>query len=121
MRRNGRDGRHVPLSIHSTPDGLQWSYDKTDVSGIYALRGAAADGAQQFAINVDTSEGNLSKADVAALPSELLVRDTWQRADRATAAGLSPRSAWNLPLLWIAFALLFIESFLAWQFGRGAV
>jgi hypothetical protein len=117
------DGRVDRLSVRSTPEGWQWSYDKTDTSGIYALRGAPTDVAQQFAINVDTSEGDLTKADAAALPPELLVRDTWQTAARGlaqSAAGLSPRSAWNLPLLWTALALLFVESFLAWQFGRGA-
>ncbi len=116
------DGRTEPLSVRSTPEGWQWSYDKTDTSGIYTLRGVRTDAPQQFAINVDTSEGDLTKANAAALPPELLVRDTWQTAARGlaqSAAGLSPRSAWNLPLLWTALALLFVESFLAWQFGRG--
>jgi hypothetical protein len=115
------DGRTDPLSVGSTPDGWQWTYDKTDVSGIYTLRGAPMDVENQFAVNVHTTESDLTKADAASLPSELLVRDTWMRANRATAAGLSPRSPWNLPLLWTALALLFVESFLAWQFGRGVV
>lgn len=114
------DGRTDSLSVDSTPEGLQWSYEKTDVSGIYTLRGAPANSMQQFAINVAASEGNLAKADPTSLPPELLIRDTWQNPHRASVAGLSPRSAWNLPLLWVALVLLFLESFLAWQFGRGA-
>ena len=114
------DGRADSLSIHSAPEGWKWSYDKTELNGIYTLRGLPAHAAQHFAVNVDTSEGDLAKADADSLPSDVLVRDTWQKADRTTAAGLSPRSAWNLPLLWAAFLLLFLESFLAWQFGRGA-
>lgn len=113
------NGRTDPLNVRSTPEGWQWSYDKTDVSGIYTLRGAPADAKQQFATNVDTSESNLAKADTASLPSQLLIRDTWQQADRTSVAGLSPRSNWNLPLLWVALMLVFLESFLAWQFGRG--
>ena len=33
---------------------------------------------------------------------------------------LLPRAAWHRSLLWTALGLLFVELFLAWQFGRGA-
>jgi Aerotolerance regulator N-terminal/von Willebrand factor type A domain len=118
------DGRTDSIPLRSTPDGLHWSYAKTDTTGIYALRGATADEKQpvlQIAVNVDAAEGDLAKAHTDALPAEVLVRDTWRQSDRAAAAGLSPRSAWNVPLLWAALVLLFLESLLAWQFGRGAL
>jgi hypothetical protein len=113
------DGRTDSLSLRSTSDGWQWTYDKTDVSGIYTLRGAPADASTQFAVNIDTAEGDLAKADAESLPPELLVRERWQTSDRTAVAGLALRSSWNLSLLWAAFALLFVESFLAWLFGRG--
>lgn len=114
------DGRVDSVDMRISADGLHWSYDKTDISGIYTLRGKAATEAEQFAVNVDTVESNLAKTDVESLPTELLVRDTWQKSSGAAAAGLLTRSAWNLPLLWTALGLVFLESLLAWQFGRGA-
>jgi hypothetical protein len=118
------DGRTDTLSPRTTTEGWQWSYDATNVSGIYTLRGMPDGEQQHFVVNVDTRESDLSKVGPAALPSELLIRDTWR--DEAlgsgpSTGGISPNTAWNVPLLWITLALLFVESFLAWQFGRGTL
>jgi hypothetical protein len=115
------DGREAPVSLKSLPTGWEWSYSDTDVSGIYSLRGLPHDSTQQFAVNVDTSESDLTKIDPHSLPREFHVRSAWQgEASGVTIAAMS-QAAWNRPILWAVLGLLFVESFMAWQFGRGAV
>ncbi len=114
------DGTTDSASVTSSPTGWQWAYDRTNVSGIYQATGPSSAESQPFAVNVDTREGNLTKADAKQLPPELLVRDTWQNAtSAATSGGLLSHSGWHRSLLWCALALLFAESLLAWRFGRG--
>jgi hypothetical protein len=113
------DGGAASVRVESGPDGGVWSYDATDLSGIYTMRAAGWQSPQSFAINVDTAESDLAKVDPAALPSELLIRAT-PRADGPLAAGdLISRNGWQQPALSAAFGLLLMESLLAWRFGRG--
>lgn len=115
------DGRAAPVSIQSSPTGIEWTYTDTDLSGIYTLRGLPNNESQWFAINVDTQESDLRQAERAQLPPELQSVDNMKYAsDPDGSTGVS-RAGWNGSLLWTALALLFVESFLAWQFGRGAV
>jgi len=113
------DGRTSPLTFVTTPTGREWSYDGTNLSGIYSLRGLPAGKTQQFAVNVNTTESDLAKLDAKELPPEIVVSSTWQDAKHTGAADLLTHSSWNQSLLWAALALMFAESFLAWQFGRG--
>ncbi len=113
------DGRTEPVSVQTSPTGLEWSYSTIDLSGIYSLVGLPQIEAPRFAVNVDTTESDLAKIDPQQLPAQLVVRDNWQRpADSVAGARLS-HAAWNQSLLWLAFVLLFVEAFLAWLFGRG--
>ena len=64
------DGRAASVSLRSTPAGPEWSYTDTDVSGIYTLRGLPQGRTQQFAVNVDTAEGDLAKIDPQQLPPD---------------------------------------------------
>jgi hypothetical protein len=113
------DGRTAPVSIQSTPAGPEWSYADTNVSGIYSLSGLPHDQNQQFAVNVDTTESNLEKVDLDELPPELVVRSTWQDSNTARTTDILSQSSWNLSFLWAVLALMFVESALAWHFGRG--
>jgi hypothetical protein len=115
------DGRTVPVASESTSTGVEWTYVDTNVSGVYSLRGLPKDEPEQFAVNIDTSEGDLAKVDPVKLPKGLEVRSTWQ--SEASGAGVASvsQSSLNAPLLWTVLALLFVESFMAWQFGRGAI
>jgi hypothetical protein len=71
---------------------------------------------------VDTAEGDLARVDVERLPPELKVRSTWRDAGgSAAAANIVSQSAWSQSLLWLVLSLLFIESLMAWQFGRGVL
>jgi hypothetical protein len=110
------DGQSAPLSINS---GTDWSYTDTNLSGIYTLHGLPENATLQFAVNVDTTESDLAKAEPQQLPPELNIGSISNEATgAATGANLS-RAGLNESFLWIALAFLFVESFLAWQFGRG--
>jgi hypothetical protein len=115
------DGRTVSVPTRSTPSGAEWSYTDTDVSGIYTLRGLSQDRTQQFAVNVDTAESDLAKVDPQALPPEMKIRSSWQGEESSGSFGAMTQSDWNTEILWSVLALLFVESFMAWQFGRGAI
>jgi hypothetical protein len=115
------DGRAAAVSIRSTPTGSEWSYTDTDVSGIYTLRGLSQGRTQQFAVNVDTAEGDLAKVDARQLPTEIKVRSTLQSEGRGGPVEATTQSGWDTEILWVALALLFVESFMAWQFGRGTL
>lgn len=115
------DGRATAVSIRSTPTGSEWSYTDTDVSGIFTLRGLPQGRTQQFAINVDTAEGDLARIDPQQLPSEIKVRSNWQGEASGGDFQSAAQADWNTEILWGVLALLFAESFMAWQFGRGAL
>lgn len=114
------DGRTAPVSVQTDPGAMQWSYSATDLSGMYSLRGTSQQSGRQFAVNVDATEGDLAKVDPPSLPAQVVVRETAQvPAGQRTSRVLS-HAAWHEHLLWIALVLLFVESLMAWQFGRGA-
>jgi hypothetical protein len=115
------DGRPEAVSMRSTPSGSEWNYTNTDVSGIYALRGLPQDRTQQFAVNVDSAEGDLAKIDPQQLPPQIKVRSDLQGQASGGQIASTAQSEWNSEILWGVLALLFAESFMAWQFGRGTI
>jgi hypothetical protein len=115
------DGRLAASALHDTPSGREWSYADTDTTGIYAVQGLSADQSQQFAVNLDTEESDLVKADASRFPREVKVQDNWQIGPARQTTDLLTQSSWNRPLLWSTLGLLFMEAFLAWLFGRGAI
>lgn len=115
------DGRTAAVSMRSTPAGSEWNYTNTDVSGIYTLRGLPQNRTQQFAVNVDTAEGDLAKIDPQSLLPAIKVRSDWHAEASGDLVEATTQSEWNSEILWGVLALLFVESFMAWQFGRGAI
>jgi hypothetical protein len=107
------------VRVESGLDGGQWSYDATDLSGVYTVRGAVGVEPQLFAVNVDTIESDVTKVDPQQLPPEIAIRQTPQAADNLAADELLPRAGWQRALVTAALVLLFVESLLAWYFGRG--
>src|SRR5262249_25606987 len=106
------DGREAPVALRSTPTGWEGSYDETDVSGIYSLRGLPSSDVssgrnQAFAINVDTAESDLAKIDPRQLPSAIAVRSTWQSDTNASSLSATSESPWSQSILWIVIALMF--------------
>lgn len=115
------DGRLAAVATHDTPTGREWTYADTDIAGIYAIQGLPTNQPQQYAVNLDTSESDLAKADASQFPQEVRVQNNWQISPSRQTAELLTQSSWNQPLLWSTLVLLFIEAFLAWLFGRGAL
>lgn len=115
------DGRLAAIATRDIPTGREWSYSDTDLAGIYTIQGLSAEQSQQFAVNVGTSESDLAKADASQFPQQVKVQDSWQVSPSRQTTDLLTQSSWNQPLLWSTLALLFVEAFLAWLFGRGAL
>ena len=115
------DGRAASVVLQSTTDGWEWDFADTEVSGIYSLRGLPEGRTQQFAVNVDTSEGDLNKIDPKELTKDVKIRSTWQSESTGESIDALSQLSLNQPILWAALALLFLESFMAWQFGQGAL
>ena len=114
------DDRTMLAGIQTTAGGLEWSFDDTDVSGIYTLRGSPGANLRQFAVNVDTAESDLARIDARELPPTISVETAMQNAtDGSGTSDMVSHAAWSQPLLWTALAIMFLESFIAWRFGRG--
>jgi hypothetical protein len=113
------DGRAAPVAWQSVGGTWQWTYNNTDLSGVYTLRGLSQERSKQFAVNVDPVESDLVKLDSKELPPNVLVRATAENGATHGAQRLVTQASWSARLLWLAVALMLVESFLAWQFGRG--
>jgi hypothetical protein len=112
------DGTTGFADIESSLDGNSWRYSATNLSGFYAVRGGRDGEAVHYAVNVDSAESDLAMIGGDELPAEVHVRST-PNSDHSATADLITRSNWQQPLLACAVALLFVESVLAWRFGRG--
>jgi hypothetical protein len=112
------DGNTAPLAWQSDRGTWEWSYNDTELSGFYTLWGIPQQ-QLRFAINSDPAESDLARIDPQQLPSKIDVRATTENGPTDDALALVKHAAWSGRLLWLAIALMFLESFLAWQFGRG--
>jgi hypothetical protein len=114
------DGQTSLASTQTTTSGAEWSFDDTDVSGVYSLRGLPDGKQRKFAVNVDATESDLARIGPDDLPANVVVDTAMASAtgDVGTSDRYS-RAGWSQPLLWIALGIMFLESFIAWQFGRG--
>jgi hypothetical protein len=105
-------------------DGV-WTYGDTYRSGVYTARfGPPLGRSRSFAVNVDPSEGDLAPVGIEELQSEVwpgipFECQTSPHALDARVAGPAPsRGRLHVALLYAVLALLFLETFLAWQFGH---
>jgi hypothetical protein len=119
------DGRVDTASVVDGLDGPAWSYDGTNSSGVYVARAVgASDGnvekGEQFAVNVDPAESDLTRIDAGDLPADIVVRNDWRgSAGGGVDRGLARRGQMERWMLYGALALALVEVFLAWSFGRG--
>jgi hypothetical protein len=106
-------------------DDSQWAFAATDESGVYRAQlesqSAAIPSAEVFAVNVDTAESDLSKAELDELPREFTVKTEWQNLDDRPTPQIGRRNELHRSLLYAALALVLFEPCLAWLFGRGRV
>ena len=116
------DDRTMLAGIQPAAGGLEWSFDDTDVSGVYTLRESPGTSLRHFAVNVDTAESDLARIDAKDLPPSISIDTTLRDAtDGDGTSKMVSHAAWSQPLLWTAMAIMFLESFIAWRFGRGGV
>jgi hypothetical protein len=98
-----------------------WSYVRADVSGIYSIRAAGESEPLLFAVNLNTAESELTRIDRQQLPPEMVVSSHPEAGGEPSAGEFSRRAGWQQSLLFAAFGLLFVESLMAWRFGRGTL
>jgi hypothetical protein len=115
------DKRVDTVHVDQTSSGTAWTYANTNVNGIYTVKGLPNGATRLFAVNVDPGEGDLEQVDLELVPPEVQVLDAPAEARPADESASVARAGWNLNLLWAAFVLLLIESFLAYHFGRGTL
>jgi hypothetical protein len=116
----GPDGRTLLAGTQPSRSGVEWSFVDTDLSGIYLVRGMPEAKSFPIAVNVDTTESDLARIDADKLPPTILIESRMQNPrDGGSANDMVSQAAWSQPLLWAALAILFLESLIAWLFGRG--
>jgi len=109
--------RDVPLVVEGAQS--RWTDPETWQSGVYMAEiGAPAPQSLAYAVNVDTSESDLTRLDPIDLPQGLIHRTNWQDLDEQPSAEISDQGGLHVGLLYLALALLFLETFLAWFFGQ---
>jgi hypothetical protein len=116
------DGRVEQVRVAADADETRWSFGETWWSGIYEAESeSAGKNSQSFAVNVDPSESDLAKVSLDELPDGITPLGQWHDADEASSPVLAARGTFHRPLLYVALALLLIESCLAWYLGyRGS-
>jgi len=113
------------MQMHGDGDYASFRFDDTAISGIYAAKvEPPIDRTWKFAVNVDPVESDLSQLDEQQLRREVWPgvsfehRTTWQDLEGPPAAPIVQPMHLYVDLLYVALALLFTETFLAWRFGH---
>jgi hypothetical protein len=120
------DGGHGVMQMGPADGGSYASFGDTLQSGFYTVKPQApASRGQMFAVNVDTSESDLTQLSPNELRDDvwpgvpLVYRAAWQDA-AAAAVGLSHgKNQFHVDLLYGALGLLFFETLLAWKMDGG--
>jgi hypothetical protein len=96
----------------------RWSYADTRQSGVYRVQlGAPLDRQEAFAVNVNTSESDLTKITPQELPRHFSTHGR-TNLDDIDSPTIGQRSGVHKNLLYWVLGLLFGETLLAWRFGR---
>ena len=120
-------GPEVPVNLRDNDSLLAAAFDQTDQAGVYELAlGSPLNRKELYAVNVDTTESDLSPAEWQRLQSELFPDadvQVWNvEAPGIQTARSELRSGLSLltrSLAWTVFVLLMIEPLLAWRFAPG--
>ncbi|MBS0210983.1 MAG: VWA domain-containing protein [Planctomycetes bacterium] len=121
-------GEQQQLRLNIDGDYSVWSFADTQLSGLYKAELPSPWGVESLsAVNVDTSESDLTAADPTELSAKLWAGvpfthlTDWQDIAEAAADAAPRRHVLQVYLLSIAIICLLAETFLAWRFGtRGA-
>ena len=111
---SGPGGIHEKLSVRIDGTERYWNYGPADSSGVYSAQ--ISDGMRKYAVNVNSSEGDLARSDPELLPIEFRREPVASAA--APAAPMGSNSASVRYLLTAVLLLLVVEPCLAWLYGR---
>jgi hypothetical protein len=118
------DGRHriVPLNVQG--DYASWSYDDTRISGIYTGQFSPPIAPPQlFAVNLNTAESDLRSVSSDELQNDVFpgvtidYRTAWQAGGARPALPESHAGQLRVEMLYVAAALLLLETIIAWRLG----
>jgi hypothetical protein len=119
------DGRQEKLRLAGQGDSSVWSYADTSTSGLYTAQfGTPISRSDLFAVNVDPAESDLARLPPDALEKQIwpgipFVHQTrWENTGQPSSGHISPRNLLPQGLLYLALALLLLESLLARRFGH---
>ncbi len=111
-------GGHEEVRTTLDAQDSRWSFADTQQSGMYHVElGAPVSRDESFAVNVDTSESDLTKVPAEELPKEFTAHQR-TNLDETDSPSITRRSGLHKNLLYCVLGLLFVEVFLAWRFGH---
>ncbi|MEN6449902.1 MAG: hypothetical protein ABFC96_05360, partial [Thermoguttaceae bacterium] len=120
------DGRRHPVEPRPMGDSSVVDYPDTTQSGVYVVHaGPSADRNPTFAVNVDTVESDLTRAEADEVKqafggAAFTYRTSLQASGFGTVVGAAGGGArLHVGLLYAALALLLFETWLAWRMGGG--
>jgi hypothetical protein len=118
-------GERKAAEIKDRGSSADWNFADTFASGVYALEPSEANPRESlYAVNVDTAESDLTPITPEELkgvvwPGITFTHHTsWQNLDERPATEVTRQSKVHVWLLYGVLGLLFVETFLAWQFGH---
>ncbi len=119
------DGRREKLRLAGQGDSSVWSYADTSTSGLYTAHfGTPISRSDLFAVNVDPAESDLARLPPQALEEKIWPGIPFVQQTRGEIPGQQPsghisrRNLLPQGLLYLALALLLLESLLARRFGH---
>jgi hypothetical protein len=104
------------LPIREDAGERRWTLGQTALSGVYEAQLGVKK--EFYAVNLDASEGNLTRLDPAELPSQLR-HESGDAVNDSPALSPHVASSYFHWLLGAVFILLLVEPCLAWRLGRG--
>lgn len=119
------DGRSLSADVHAAGDAFALTNTDTSQNGIYLAKfGPPVNRSQMFATNVNTIESDLAKIGPEDIRSDVwpnipfVYQTSSQDIDATAIVGPARgRSRLHVDLLYAAFGLLLVETFLGWRQG----
>lgn len=119
------DGRRHRAQLRASGDYSALNYADTAQSGIYVARlGPPVNRSHTFAVNVDTTESDLTSVDPEELRTDVWPgipfehQTSWQELGPAMPGRpIAGRSRLHVDLLYAVLGMLFLDTFLGWRLG----
>ena len=111
---SGPGGINEKLSVRVEGTERFWNFGPANLAGVYSAQ--IGDVSRRYAVNVNSSEGDLTRVDPELLPTEYR-REAIELSSRVEALA-NRDSAFFRYLLTAVLLLMVVEPFLAWHYGR---